>query len=367
MRAILKLIVFLVLIPVSSLKADTITSAKTTRRVASQEISYQIEIPTFNEMRPFAVIGDTQRTLEYGRVVGKEVNDLERVRLIDDLKRNHPAFLVMVGDLVGMSSESSHWKFFDDLFRPLNQAGLPILVALGNHDYLLPLFGLAMKNFEARFLPKGRDRDYRRLSADLSFNANPEKKTHFYSRKYGSLGLIWLDTNFSVRSNDWKNQKKWFEATLSEMNSDALLKGVIVFSHQPPFTNSTIVSGDEGIRNDLLPAFFASKKTLAYISGHCHSYERFFENGKTFLVSGGGGGPRQSLRAESDSKYHDFFSGGFDGNPNARVRPFHYLLLSEKASGIHIEVRAIKKQKPGAQEETPFSLEQFDLEFTEAK
>lgn len=363
MRLIGFVLVFLAMAQAVSAVETISPKSKRIREVASGDVSYLSDLGVLDSQRPFVVMGDTQRTLEYGRWLGKEVNDLERVQLVDELKASHLAFLVIVGDLVGFSSESSHWKFFDDLFRPLNEQGVPILPALGNHDYLLPLVGRAMKNFEARFLPKNRDRDYRKIEFTDDPKVDSEKKSHFYSRRYGSLGLIWLDTNFSNSSDDWKNQKRWFAKTLEEMESDKTIRGVLVFAHHPPYTNSSIVSDEVGVQRDLLPAFFASKKTIGYVSGHCHNYEHFIEQGKNFIVSGGGGGPRQSLKEGGEAKHKDLFVGHFDGNPKDRVRPFHYLMLTPGPDGVHVDVRAVKKKLPGAPVEKPFLLDQFDLKF----
>jgi hypothetical protein len=67
--------------------------------------------------------------------------------------------------------------------------------------------------------------------------------------------------------------------------------------------------GEEALSCFLDP-FLNSRKTAAFFSGHCHSYEKFKKKGKYFIVSGGGGGPRQRL--ETDEKKRrccDLFAG----------------------------------------------------------
>jgi hypothetical protein len=77
------------------------------------------------------------------------------------------------------------------------------------------------------------------------------------------------------------------------------------------------------------------------ISGHVHSYERFLREGKTYIVAGGGGGPRAPL-AEGRRRRHadDLFSGG-------AVRAFHYLRFRPEEPGLEVEVRGIEKDGSG--------------------
>jgi hypothetical protein len=108
----------------------------------------------------------------------------------------------------------------------------------------------------------------------------------------------------------------------------------LVFVHHPPFTNSKVVDGDLHVRRDILPAFAASAKTLAMMSGHAHGYEHFVQSGKHFIVSAGGGGPRGLLHARRAGEPKDVFEG-------AAPRPFNYLLVYQDDAGIVVETRGI--------------------------
>ena len=43
--------------------------------------------------------------------------------------------LVLLGDLVFCGSSDSQWRSFEQLCRPIVEAGMPILPVLGNHEY----------------------------------------------------------------------------------------------------------------------------------------------------------------------------------------------------------------------------------------
>lgn len=77
----------------------------------------------------------------------------------------------------------------------------------------------------------------------------------------------------------------------------------------------------------------SSSKTLAYISGHAHGYERFKVKeceGVMFIVSAGGGGPRPDKLGKV---YKDEF-----GMKRGK-RPLHWLKVetgNEKGIGIEV-------------------------------
>jgi hypothetical protein len=67
---------------------------------------------------------------------------------------------------------------------------------------------------------------------------------------------------------------------LESFDEDQSIKGIIVFTHVPPYTNSPlhgVSGGDEKVREDFLLLFCSNKmkKTIAFISAHAHGYERF--------------------------------------------------------------------------------------------
>jgi hypothetical protein len=88
------------------------------------------------------------------------------------------------------------------------------------------------------------------------------------------------------------------------------------------------------------------------VSGHVYGYERFEETGKTFLVSGGGGGPRVRLLAERRRRHCDLYAS----RTRHRV---HYLSLELAARSLSVEVFGLER---GCDSFVP--METFDLELS---
>lgn len=219
---------------------------------------------------PIIVLGDTQRTSWPEEVLcGREQNEQPRLDLIAAIAAHErPAFVVHLGDMVVVGSSPAEWRYFDHLLSPLRARGIPIRPLLGNHDYW------------------GNDR--RALAA--ATQRFPELATRFYSDRYRGLGLIWLDSN--LRGRRARGQERWLADTLAAFDRDVCIRGVLVFTHHPPFTEGVGHEPDSYVVERVLPEFRGSAKTLALLSGHVHGYERFAEGDKAFVVTGGGGGPR---------------------------------------------------------------------------
>ncbi len=273
----------------------------------------------------FAVFGDTQRTSWQECLIGREVNDAETATLIQAVADAGPAFVVIVGDLVFHGADPGHWQFFDHIATPLRDQNIPILPTAGNHEY----WGnneRALVNMRARFP---------RFATDT-----------WYSQRHGDLALIILDTNEGeLEESTWQRQADWYEETIQMFDEDPDVRGILVFGHHPPFTNSPIVDGDEHVREVFLPSFCESAKALAFITGHAHGYEHFIRGAEEscgdrahhFIISAGGGGPRpDELRSAEDTGLTDSFV-------SAAPRPFNYLWLEPQADGVSIEVRGFQR------------------------
>jgi hypothetical protein len=269
---------------------------------------------------PIAVIGDTQHTSKLETVLMfREQNNRERAQLLDHLFQTEFGLLVHLGDMVFNGSSENDWKEFDRLFAPVFAKGISFVPTVGNHEY----WGnnqRALANLTARFPQLASSR--------------------WHARLHGDLGLIVIDSNMGeYAETDWTRQAAWFDSTLREMDENPNVRAVVVFSHHPPFTNSTIIDDASHLTTSFLPAFFASQKTVAFLSGHVHGYERFASNGRTFIVSGGGGGPRLRLYQGSQARHQDLFTG-------AAIRPFNYLLLYPEGGQLRIEVMGMEKASP---------------------
>lgn len=260
------------------------------------------------------VVGDLQRTslIEAWR----EQNDAERARVVAQIAAERPDLVAITGDLVFDGRSGSKWEAFDALAAPIRAAGVPAIAAFGNHEYWGGRYG--ERGLFARF-PHMDER-------------------HWYAVPFGPLRIVVLDSNVAELDDDeWDTQRAWYEGTLSAFDVDDGVRGVLVMMHHPPYTNSTVTGDEAHVQEAFVPAFARAKKTLAMLCGHVHSYERFERGGKTFVVSGGGGGPR-ALLATGDARRHtdDRFAG-------PALRDFNYTVYTLGERGVDAEVKGLPK------------------------
>ncbi len=280
---------------------------------------------------PIAAVGDLQRTSVWEYMAGRESNDVERKEIIENISEQNPGSVILLGDMVFAGDNIDHWRFFDALMTPIKKENIPIFPVIGNHEY----WGnnrIALQYLTERFpVLKG---------------------SHWYTETCDSVGLIFLDSNDPEYSSEqWQSQVDWFRNKLISFDNDTSIRGILVFAHHPPYTNSLITGDEMQVQLGFVPAFDKSRKTLAFITGHAHTYERFIENGKTFIVSGGGGGPRVLLKTGSDI-HHDYYNG-------PSPRPFNYLIINKSDGGINFTVKGVEKGSSKF-----FTMEQFTLPFS---
>ena len=249
--------------------------------------------------------------------VWRESNDRERERIVRSIAEDRPDFVALLGDLVFRGSSAAEWARFDALAAPLREARIPVVPILGNHEYWVARRP-ALANYFARFPGlEGR---------------------HWHSARYGQLGVVALDSNIRfLPAAAWAAQRAWFAGELARGDADPDVHGTLVLVHHPPYTNSTVTGDELHVQRDFVPPFDASEKTIAMLSGHVHSYERFARGGKAYVVAGGGGGPRARLAAGDRRRHADDL---FDG---PSLRHFHYLLGTVAAEGLAFEMKGMDK------------------------
>lgn len=276
--------------------------------------------PTVSPTGPIVVLGDTQRT-SWGEqlLFGREQNETARRALVEKIAaEERPAFVVHVGDMVVTGGSLPEWEYFDRLMSPLTVRRIPVLPVFGNHDYW------------------GSDREALR-QARARFPQLTEYG--YYAMRHGRLGLIWLDSNLDGATG--REQATWFERALLAFESDPGVRGVLVFTHHPPYTNGKQRSGDAYVLTQLLPSFLAAPKARVMLSGHVHGYERFVRDGRTFVVTGGAGGPRVEYRVGAEAVEPPAYV-----TPTGEVRAFHYVTVRDAGPALDFEVKCLTLDAP---------------------
>ncbi len=275
------------------------------------------------------LIGDTQRTGFWERLFLREQNDNARQMAIDEIAKEDPAFLIILGDLVSNGKDKEDWKYFDDVTKEIHARNIPVFAVPGNHDRINKKPGLT--NF---------------------YNHFPHQNRRTWdSFRFRNLAFILLNSNISrLTTAEVDAQNSWYRQTLDAFQNDSTISAIIVCCHHPPFTNSTIVSDSKDVQYYFAEPFIKNSKTKIFFTGHCHSYEHFLDHGKTFIVTGGGGGPRQELNTNIKTRKHnDLFNG-------PAIRPFHFCRLIIGENGLRLQMVALDLDKKSWKVEDDFEI-----------
>lgn len=304
--------------------------AVTLNGFSSNKVSYTI--PTYGNLQnstvkddsanSFILIGDTQRTgLLESNLLFRESNDsvqFELFKKITSLDKK-PSFIVHLGDMVFDASSEDDWRYFDSSISVIRNKNIPIVPVLGNHEY----FG-----------------DSETGSLNLT-NRFPElKNSSWRSFLFKNIAFILLNSNTDISDEISQRQNEWYESELNRFDSDNEVKHIIVVTHQPPFTNGTGIGfgDDEFAKKNFVELFNKSRKAQLFISGHCHNYEHLLIDGKHFIVSGGGGGPRRIIDLEGD--YKDITNGE---EKDKSIRDFHFIEVKVSKDTLYFETHRYNK------------------------
>jgi 3',5'-cyclic AMP phosphodiesterase CpdA len=290
-------------------------------------VVYRQDVPP--HARRIALLGDTQRTSFQECLLGRPVNDARQWRLVRGLVQDEPDMVLHLGDMVFAPSSTESWQYFDALMEPVAGANIPVLPILGNHEYGLNEHG-SWRQRAVRFS---------RLAA-----------RSFYQVEVGPLGVIMIDSNRDHLGDAWNEQRRFFERTIGDYQARCDIRAVVVLSHHPVVTRRTNIPPSDDLREDLVPRFLASPKSLAWFSGHTHVYERYVVYGRHFIASSGGGGPQPSELLDKSS---DCFE---DVSTAADPFPLHYVLVNLGRDGIQIAPRYVDRGGTPRPLERPFYL-----------
>jgi hypothetical protein len=218
-------------------------SPTASRVAASAPVS--LTLPNREGSVRFMVVGDTGT----GSRQQRELADL-----MARYRQEFPFELALLtGDnMYGGEKAADYKRKFEDVYRPLLDAGVKFYASLGNHDE-------SNQRFYEHFNMKGEE---------------------YYRIKRGNASFYALNSNYMD-----KRQLKWIEEQLAKDDSE----WKVAFFHHPPYSSGRAHGSDTKLREVIEPLFIKYGVDVAF-SGHDHFYERIKpQNGVHYFVSGAGG------------------------------------------------------------------------------
>ena len=272
----------------------------------------------FLENHVLAFASDTQAPMLVEKIWLKSFkNRLATQLLFDDIRIKKPKHLFLLGDVVNLGYSNRQWKPIDGYLKKLKEEGIGLHAIMGNHEVMgKPKKGEA--KFQERF---------------------PSHKRTGYSFIQNEMAVVLLNSNFAqLSSAEERKQLEWLKQSLDEFDADPAIHFVITCCHHSPYTNSRIVKPSVEVQQKFLPAFFASRKSQLFLSGHCHAFEHFVVGNKDFMVIGGGGGLKQPLRTGIGSLT----------DLAEKYKPmFHYVLLYPAGDHLKLSSWHLNKEFKG--------------------
>jgi len=288
----------------------------------AHEPAFRAELPASLEADDgsIAVIGDLQLTSWFVRVARRRENNVaEQARLIADLREriDDIGALVIVGDLVYTARSNRHWQHFDTLVAPFAER-MPVLPAIGNHDYPCYLVQFCRTSVIAKGM---------RERFPWFVPGQP------YAVERGDLLLVFLDSE-----SRFEEQGEWLGDRLRR--AAGRYRAALVFFHRPPFSNSIDrgAYGSVDVQEHIVPELQAAALPVVVFNGHIHGFEYIVRDGVHYLTTAGGGGPRGPMANE---RQYDRYRGPDCPQPGdgAVFRPYNYVLLSEAPDRLTVEIR----------------------------
>jgi hypothetical protein len=226
------------------------------------------------------VYGDTRFTDPANHEV---TNPEARRALVAKIAGEHPDALLISGDLPYSGNNEDDYAVFHTETAAWRDEKLRVYPALGNHE----LHG-----------------DEKRQPSNW-WNTFPELKgRRWYSVEFGNAYFICLDSDLPLVLGS--RQQKWLADQLNHLPNKAQF--VFINMHHPPVADPVMNSSSHDVRpNEKALALYLKQQapaihaSIIVVAGHIHNYERFLQDGVTYLVSGGGGAkPHPVARTAAD-------------------------------------------------------------------
>jgi hypothetical protein len=270
--------------------------------------TFQIPDPALREPLVLIAYGDTRFTDSSEAAASSPT---ARRALVAKIAAENPAAVFINGDLPfhGIAADYAVYRTETQVWRDKH---LRVFPALGNHELSICL---------------------EQICLDRWWNTFPELRGHrWYSVAVGSklIGIA-LDSDASLLPGS--DQRAWLESQMSSL--DPAVRVVLIVMHHPPVADvQTVKLVDHNPRPNerALAAYLrttAAHSAVRFVvsAGHIHNYQRFSQDGVTYLVSGGGGALPYDIDRTAADLYQD------KGFPN-----YHYLRFELRGSTLSCEM-----------------------------
>jgi hypothetical protein len=193
----------------------------------------------------------------------------------------HPDVFIHAGDLVYNAGQEDtpvaafQFKFFATLAPILHQTA--VFPVVGNHE----LYDDARWNGRAYYyevFPMLPELENSEAWVDVQAG-----NREWYQVSVGPFQFLFLNTQLFYVGGLRSEQDQWLAERLAD---DSYSYSIPIF-HVPPYTSGRHRLDGTPVIRSWVPLFESNDVPLV-ISGHDHNYERLFQNGVTYLVSGGG-------------------------------------------------------------------------------
>lgn len=231
----------------------------------------------------FIAYGDTRFT---DPAETSATNPKVRRWLVDQIAAEKPVAIIMSGDVPYHGQDKNDYAVFASETKAWRDAGIFVSAALGNHELNGKDSKQCLENWWSAF-PKLRG-------------------NRWYAATVGSKVLI-LNLDSLSPLTPGSEQDRWIRNELAHLPEG--VRFVFFNLHHPPVADvDATIDADHNARPNeialtaLLRTSPARKQAAFVVSaGHIHNYERFSQDGITYLVSGGGGAaPRLTIRDARD-------------------------------------------------------------------